>query len=179
MCEVGEKDTFNHGRTPYRLRCTRTRLLYFGADGAIEDRIREADAAVAAVVRERTGDAPRTDRPTETVAAALRYYTPDGAGGPAPSLAYRWSAAGGAQQELTARVEWEDPLKDKARFPSSPPDGGGGFCEESAGGPVPVRVAVGECRDVNHESEAARIRAGHRYAFRLSLEDTYYELGWD
>ncbi|ARZ65749.1 hypothetical protein SMD11_0082 [Streptomyces albireticuli] len=178
MCAAGEKDTFNHGRDTYRLRCTRTLLLYFGADGTVEDRIREVDAAVTAVVRARTGDAPRTDRPTETAAAALRYYTPRGEDGSAPSLTYRWSAGGGAQNTFTARVDWEDPLQDKARFSLSAPDSGG-FCQESTGGPVPARVRAGECRPVDQKAETARIRARHPYAFRLTLEDSYYELGWD
>ncbi|MFE0043698.1 hypothetical protein [Streptomyces albireticuli] len=180
VCEAGEKDTFQHGRDTFRFRCTRTLLLYFGATGAVEDRIREADAAVTALVRERTGDAPRTDRPTETPAAALRFYTPEGKGGPAPLLAYRWSAGGrGAQNAVTARVDWEDPLQDKAGFFLDAPGGAGGFCEESTGGPVPPRVTVGECRPVDQKTETARVRARHPYAFRLTLEDTYYELGWD
>ncbi len=176
LCEAGEDESFNHSRDTYRFRCVRTLLLYFGADGTVEDRIKEVDAAVKDVVRKRTGAAPRTDMPTETAEAALRFYASGGEGS-APTLVYRWSSAGGgAQNTFTARVDWEDPLRDKHGFTLSDPDNQ--LCDTSGGGSRAQRTAVQKCRTVDQKADVAKIRERHRAAFRVTLEDNYYELGW-
>ncbi|MEU7134246.1 hypothetical protein [Streptomyces sp. NPDC046261] len=175
LCEAGEEGSFNQGRDAYRFRCVRTLLLYFGADGGVEDRIREVDAAVKDVVRKRTGDAPRTDLPTETAEAALRFYARGGEGS-APTLTYRWSVGGGAQNAFTARVDWEDALKDKHGFTLSDPENR--LCDTSGVGSRAQRTAVQKCRTVDQKAEVAKIRERHRQVFRVTLEDTYYELGW-
>ncbi|GGR52201.1 hypothetical protein [Streptomyces netropsis] len=177
VCEAGEESSFNHGRDTYRFRCTRTLIMYFGADGAIVDRIREMDAAIKDVVRKRTGSKPITDQSFETVDEAMKYYASDGKDGPVPTLTYRWSVGGGAQNKFKARMDWEDPVKDRGRFFLQGP--GNYVCSTSNGGVNASRSAVQECQTVDQEAETSRIRARHRYAVKVTLEDNYYELEWE